>query len=105
MTKYEIIKALSKSALYDVRYLHLIYHNECDNEGDTTEYVFSYNRKTAKTTRELLAVLMSIYKLRKYVRFINASFVCDGKLLTVKYSDAYAVYQAVDIADFISLTL
>lgn len=104
MTKYEIIRALAKCKLSDVAFLSVVYHNPCDNQGDTIHYEFVYDSLYSAVTideknkAELLKVLQSIYKMRRYIMYIAVS--CkgfDGKF----YDNRNQFYNLNSISEFI----
>lgn len=74
MTKVEIIRELTKCDPRDIRSLCVVYYNKSTN----TKYFFDYDYKSAATSlelkRELSRVLLSMYKLRRYIDSISASF-------------------------------
>lgn len=102
MTKFEIIKALSKCRPSDVYFLSVVYHNDCDCDGDTIHYEFVYDSHlpvvTDKVKNELLKVIQSVYKMRKYVMYIACS--CNqfqGRF----YDITNRFYPMTSISDFI----
>lgn len=73
MTKNEIIRELTKCDPRNIRNLYIIYHNKSNG----VRYVFSYYYKSAslvENERELARVLLSLYKLRRHIITITASF-------------------------------
>lgn len=74
MTKIEIIRKLTKSDPRNIRHLCVVYHNKATG----IKYVFDYDSKSAANflehKRELARVLLSLYKLRRYIESITASF-------------------------------
>ena len=99
MTKNEIIRELSKCNPCRIRSLFVVYHNNADN----TEYVFAYNYMSTsliELNRELARVVLSIYKLRRYVKAITVSYFSssDGECIERSFDSARCVYS---ISDFI----
>ena len=89
MTKNEIIRELSCCSPCRVKSLFVIYH---DYHTDA-RYTFSYEHtadSSVESCREFVRVLLSLYKLRKYVMTIFVSYFSDenGKCLTRTY-DSY----------------
>lgn len=75
MTKNEIIRELCNCSVRCIESLSIIYHNRVS--GDT--YVFDYKRScnsSLDSLKELAKVLLSLYKLRKYVVVINVVYFC-----------------------------
>lgn len=75
MTKNEIIRELTNCNARCIESLSIIYHNRVS--GD--RYVFCYKRSFDSSLdlfRELAKVLLSLYKLRKYVIAINVVYSC-----------------------------
>lgn len=73
MTKNEIIRELCNCNARCIESLSIIYHN-CKT-GD--RYVFTYRRScdsSLDSCREFARVLLSLYKLRKYVIAINVVY-------------------------------
>lgn len=106
MTKYEIVKALSKCKLSDVEFLSVVYHNPCDNQGDIIHYEFEYDSlygrcPSEKNKFELLKVLQSIYKMRGYITYIACSCKSfDGKF----YDNGNQFYILNSISEFIEFS-
>lgn len=100
MTKNEIIRELCNSNARCIESLSIIYHNRVS--GD--RYVFDYKRSfnsSFDSCRELARVLLSLYKLRKYVVAINVVYFCadfvDGPVRRV-WSSCNYVHS---VSDFI----
>lgn len=73
MTKNEIIRELAKSNPNSISYLCVIYHNP----KARVDYVYSYNNSfldTAELRKELARVILSLYRLRKYVVSIRVVY-------------------------------
>lgn len=73
MTKNEVIRELTKCDPRNIRHLCVVYHNKSNG----IKYVFAYDYKSASIVelkRELARVLLSLYKLRRYIEGITASF-------------------------------
>lgn len=99
MTKNEIIRELSKCNPSRVRSLFVVYHNPRTD----TKYVFSYDWvpfPSLSVRRELAKVVLSVYKLRKYIRLISVRYFssADGECVDRFYSSDYNV---LTISDFI----
>lgn len=76
MTKNEIIRELCNSNARCIESLSIIYHNRVSG----CRYVFDYRRScnsSLDSLRELAKVLLSLYKLRKYVVAINVVYFCS----------------------------
>ena len=75
MTKNEIIRDLTNCNARCIESLSIIYHNRVSG----VTYVFDYKRScdsSLDSRRELARVLLSLYKLRKYVVVINVVYFC-----------------------------
>jgi len=73
MTKNEIIRELSKINPRLIKRLAIIYHNR----GADVKYVFAYEYTTHvshELLRELARVVLSLWKLRKFVVSINVEY-------------------------------
>lgn len=73
MTKNEIIRELTKCDPRKIRHLCVVYHNKSTG----AKYVFVYDYKSStllELRRELARVLLSMYKLRRHIESITASF-------------------------------
>jgi hypothetical protein len=102
MTKYEIIKALAKCKPSEVYFLSVVYHNTCDCDKDTIHYEFVYDSHssvaTEKAKDELLKVIQSVYKMRKYVVYI----ACSCNQFQGKFFDVHNRFYIMNsISDFI----
>ena len=102
MTKNEIIKELSKCNLSRVRSLFVVYNNPITH----VRYSFSYVNDPSlgfvplSVRRELAKVVLSAYKLRKYIKFISVAYFssANGESCIRYYSD---YFFAPTISDFI----
>lgn len=73
MTKNEIIRELSKINPRSIKRLAIIYHNR----GADVKYVFAYEYTTHASHElllELARVVLSLWKLRKFVVSINVEY-------------------------------
>lgn len=85
MTKNEIIRELTKCNPQDIERLRIVYHNR---ETDV-KYVYVYeftSYLSLDARREFARVLLSLYKLRKYVISV---FVTYFPTADVDYLDRY----------------
>lgn len=101
MTKVEIIRELSRGNPKFIKSLDIIYHNRRAN----VRYVYTYESTTCLSLdarRELAMVLLSLYKLRKYVEgvlVVYFSFDDDSEECITKY--ASDIHYSSSISDFI----
>lgn len=99
MTKNEIIRELAKCNPLDVASLIIVYHNKTAG----VKYVFSYEFSTSlDSRRELALVILSIYRLRRYVDSLKVvySFTNDDGDFVVRYYNACKTYSH-SISEFI----
>lgn len=102
MTKNEIIRELSRCNPCRIRSLFVVYHNS----ATCVRYSFSYENDPSlglvplATQRELAKVVLSAYKLRKYIKVISVSYFssANGESCIRYYSD-YCLVPT--ISDFI----
>lgn len=101
MTKVEIIRELTRSNPKFIKSLDVIYHNRRAN----VKYVYTYefiSHLSLDARRELAMVLLSLYKLRKYVeciRVVYFPFDDDNEECITKY--ASDIYYSSSISDFV----
>ena len=101
MTKYEIVKALAECKPSDVDFLSIVYHNPCDNQGDVIRYSFVYDKFSSNSNiNELVKVLLSVYKLRKYVVYVSVV----SKTFNAYYDSLDDFYKIYSLSDFIILS-
>lgn len=102
MTKVEIIRELTRTRLKFVKSLDIIYHIP----SSKVRYVYSYNYVTCSSLdarRELAMVVLSLFKLRKYVeciRVVYFPFDEENEECISKY--AADVHYVQSISDFIN---
>lgn len=101
MTKNEIIRELRNCRVDFIERLFIVYHN-----GSTPcKYVFEYentlnNISTYDERRELARVLLSIYRLRRYVDHLHLVYSdCNGNAFEHIY-DSVGHY-VFSVSDFI----
>ena len=102
MTKNEIIRELSKFNPSLIGRLFIVYHNKKTN----TRYTFTYEDtfshiSTHDEVRELARVLLSLYKLRRYVECIRVVYcvrTSESDWLERYYESSNYVYS---VSDFI----
>lgn len=102
MTKNEIIRELSKCNPCRVRSLFVVYHNP----SSSVKYCFTYDNDPFSgvppltACRELAKVILSVYKLRRYIKAIHVSYFSssDGEYIIRSFDSDYYVYS---ISDFI----
>lgn len=100
MTKNEIIRELIKRNPEDIKSLSIIYHNRCA----CVEYVYEYeftSHLSLEVRRELVKVLLSLYRLRNYVDAIRVEYFpadWDGDYIYRYFSNLHYVPS---ISDFI----
>ena len=73
MTKNEIIRELAQSNPNSISCLCIVYHNPVAR----VDYVYSYNNSfldTSESRNELLSVILSLYRLRKYIVCIRVVY-------------------------------
>lgn len=103
MTKNEIIRELTKSNLSAIGRLFIVYHNKDSN----VTYTFAYEDTltygaTYEQRRELARVILSLYRLRRYVQFLRVVYwIRDSdKNWVERYYDSCSHY-VYSISDFI----
>lgn len=87
MTKNGVIRELASCQLCDVARLCVVYHNQ----SPSLVYSFAYDRTCSSSLsarQELARVLLSIYKLRRFVTDIHAVY-------SVRNSDGDVLYRDV----------
>lgn len=102
MTKNEIIRELSKFNPYLIGRLFIVYHNKKAN----VRYTFTYEDtpshiSTQDEVRELARVLLSLYKLRRYVECVRVVYMVrttESDWLERYYESSNYVYS---VSDFI----
>ena len=97
MTKNEIIRELSKCNPQLIRRLSIIYHNSVAN----VRYVYDYEfmaLSSSESRRELAKVLLSLYKLRKYVVYLDVCYFAQEGTIVRNFRDFRYVSS---ISDFI----
>lgn len=101
MTKNEIIRELSKCNPKFIKSLDVIYHNRLAK----VNYVFSYEYTTHvshELLRELARVVLSLYKLRKYVQCIRVEyFPLDDENVECISKYASDIHYVCSVSDFI----
>lgn len=108
MTKNEIIRELSKCESRYVRRLTIVYHNLSSNVVYTFAYENSpYYIASDAECEELVRVLMSLYKMRKYIVDIHATYYTrnsDGYFIkrVEHYTSADCLQYVFSISDFIN---
>lgn len=71
MTKNEIIRELTKCNPQSIQRLSIIYHNDSAN----VRYIYEFTSRNASSSKQELAqVLFSLYKLRRYVVYLDVSY-------------------------------
>ena len=98
MTKNEIIRELVKSNPTNIKSLFIVYHNRITND----KYVYTYRSVicfTDESLRELARVLLSLYKLRKYVDRIQVTYFSSSSVS--EYTRSYDVNFVYSVSDFI----
>lgn len=101
MTKNEIIRELTRTNPKFIKSFDVIYHNR----GSKVIYVFSYDctsHCSHEFLRELSRVVLSLYKLRKYVesvRVVYFPFDDDNEECIMRY--ASGIHYVDSISDFI----
>ena len=102
MTKNEIIRELTKLNPSLIGRLFIVYHNRSSN----VRYTFTYENtlshiSTHDEVKELARVLLSLYKLRRYVECIRVVYwvrTSENEWLERYYKSSNYVYS---ISDFI----
>ena len=102
MTKNEIIRELSRCNLSRVRTLFVVYHNPVTH----VRYSFSYENEPSlglvplSVRRELAKVVLSAYKLRKYIKVISVAYFSSANDEScIRYYSDYCLVPT--ISDFI----
>lgn len=84
MTKNEIIRGLLKLSPYCIKSLHIVYHKMTSN--GSYYYLYNYSAMAQFTDVPLCEVLLSLYKLRAYVRVIHlVYFDKQGQMQQIDY--------------------
>ena len=84
MTKNEIIKLLQKLSPYCIKSLDIVYH-KMTNCG-SYYYLYNYSAMAQFTDVPLCEVLLSLYKLRGYVRVVHlVYFDKQGQMQQIDY--------------------
>lgn len=84
MTKNEIIRLLQKLSPYCIKSLDLVYHKMTSN--CSYYYLYNYSAMAQFTDVPLCEVLMSLYKLRSYIRVIHlVYFDKQGQMQEIHY--------------------
>lgn len=84
MTKNEIIRLLQKLSPYCIKSLGLVYHKMTSN--GSYYYLYNYSAMAQFTDVPLCEVLMSLYKLRSYIRVIHlVYFDKQGQMQEIHY--------------------
>lgn len=102
MTKNEIVRELSKCSPCRIRSLFVVYHNP----SSSVKYCFTYDNDPffgvppLNACRELVDVILSAYKLRRYIKAIHVSYFSssDGECIIRSFDSDRYVYT---ISDFI----
>lgn len=80
MTKNEIIRELTKCNPQNIKSLSVIYHNSAANVRYVYDYEFT-SFSTLESKQELARVLLSLYKLRRYIVYLDVCyFFQDGTI-------------------------
>lgn len=72
MTKVEIIRELTKCNPQNIKSLSIIYHNRGVNVR--YPYIYEFSHSSLEARRELAMVLLSLYKLRRYVEGVKVVY-------------------------------
>lgn len=100
MTKNEIIRELSKIKPSLIGRLFIVYHNRTSNVRYTFTYEYT-SHVSHECLRELSRVVLSLYKLRRYIDCIRVVYwirTSDNDWLERYYDCSNHVYS---ISDFI----
>lgn len=91
MTKNEIIRELSKCDLSCVRTLFVVYHNPVTHVRYSFSYEYDHSLALPPLSvrREMARVVLSAYKLRKYIKVISVVYFssANGESCIRYYSD------------------
>lgn len=72
MTKDEIIRELTKCNPQSIQRLSIIYHNDSAN----VRYIYEFSSLCdCSSKQELARVLFSLYRLRRYVVYLDVSYL------------------------------
>lgn len=95
MTKNEIIRELTKCNPQSIQRLSIIYHNDSAN----VRYIYEFSSLCSCSTRQELArVLLSLYRLRRYVVYLDVSYLsADGIVVRTFRNFSYVS----SVSDFI----
>lgn len=84
MTKNEIIRLLQKLSPYCIKSLDIVYHKM--TSSGSYYYLYNYSAMARFTDVPLCEVLLSLYKLRSYVRVIYlVYFDKQGQMQQIHY--------------------
>lgn len=95
MTKNEIIRDLAKCNPQSIKSLSIIYHNSSANVRYVYDYEFT-SFFTCESRRELAKVLLSLYKLRGYIVYLDVRYFSDDSTRSFR-----GFRYASSISDFI----
>lgn len=100
MNKNEIIRGLQKLSPYRIKCLDIVYH-KMTNSG-SYYYRYNYSAMAQFTDVPLCEVLLSLYKLRGYVRAIHLCyFDKQGQMQQIDYM-VEAFVDCETLSDFIN---
>lgn len=82
MTKNEIIRELTKCNPQSIQRLSIIYHNDSAN----VRYIYEFSSLCdCSSKQELARVLLSLYRLRKYVVFLDVSYLSSDGIVVREF--------------------
>lgn len=100
MTKNEIIRELTKCNPQNIQRLSIIYHNDSAN----VRYVYEFTSLYASTSRQELArVLLSLYKLRRYVVYLDVSYLSQDGIIVRTFRNFRYVSSVSDFIKYVKL--
>lgn len=100
MKKNEIIRGLQKLSPYCIKSLDIVYHKM--TSSGSYYYLYNYSSKSEFFSTPLVEVLLSLYKLRGYVRVIHlVYFDKQGQMQQIDYKVRNFV-GCLTLSDFIN---
>lgn len=102
MTKNEIIRELAKCNPQNIKRLSIIYHNDSANVRYIYDYEFT-SFSTLESRRELAKVLLSLYKLRRYVVYLDVCYFLQDSTIVRNFRNFRYVSSVSDFIKYVKL--
>lgn len=100
MTKNEIIRELTKCNPQNIKRLSVIYHNSAANVRYIYDYEFT-SFSTLESKQELVSVLLSLYKLRRYVVYLDVCYFLQDSTIVRNFRNFRYVPSVSDFIKFL----